>query len=158
MYSGITTAVTLRTTSAMGFYTGSCCCCTGCFHPNSRQAYVFLFKNHCRVNLFCHLSVSCVPCREVTTQNKIRRTPTKPAIVVGTFCFLLSIAIIVGVCMFVFPYAKQNLHAYVFYILLAVGTLPLCMTILWLTLFLMICIEKIFGVSFRTKSGLGKDG
>ena len=67
-------------------------------------------------------------------------------------------AIVLGVCTFVFLYAKQHLHAYVIYILLAVGTLPLVMAVIWLMLFLMNCIEKIFGVSFRTKSGLKQHG
>ena len=90
-------------------------------------------------------------------QRKIRRKPTAAAVVVGTFCFLLSACIVVGIGVLLFPYAKQYLNKTVLIILLSIASFPLVLTVMWLTLFFMETIEKIFGVSFRTKSGFQND-
>ena len=84
-------------------------------------------------------------------QRKIRRKPTAAAVVVGTFCFLLSACIVVGIGVLLFPYAKQYLNNTVLLILLSVGSLPFVFILFWLMLFFMETIEKIFGVRFRTK-------
>jgi hypothetical protein len=90
-------------------------------------------------------------------QRKIRRKPTAAAVVVGTFCFLLSACIVVGIGVLLFPYAKQYLNNTVLLILLSVGSLPFVFILFWLMLFFMETIEKIFGVRFRTKSRILKD-
>jgi hypothetical protein len=89
-------------------------------------------------------------------QRKIRRKPTAAAVVVGTFCFLLSACIVVGIGVLLFPYAKQYLNNTVLLILLSVGSLPFVFILFWLMLFFMETIEKIFGVRFRTKSRILK--
>jgi|TARA_B100000315_G_C14424515_1_gene517179 hypothetical protein len=93
----------------------------------------------------------------VSKQKKIRRKPTIAAVIVGTICFVFSATIISGLCILLFPYAKQYINKNVFIILLSVGSFPAVFLVLWLTLFFMNSIEKIFGVSFRTKSGIEKN-
>jgi ABC-type dipeptide/oligopeptide/nickel transport system permease component len=92
------------------------------------------------------------------SNKKTSRKPTAAAVIVGTFCFLLSVCIVIGVGILLFPYAKQYLNKTVLFILLSVGSLPLVFILFWLTVYFMGKIEKLFGVSFRTKSGIEKDG
>ena len=87
----------------------------------------------------------------MSRQKKIRRKPTAAAVIVGTFCFLLSACIVVGIGVLLFPYAKQYLNNTVLLILLSVGSLPFVFILLWLMLFFVETIEKLIGVSFRTK-------
>ena len=94
----------------------------------------------------------------MSKQIKIRRKPTIATVVVGTCCFLLSLAIVFGAGFLAFLYLKQYLNkAIVVIAVLSVGSLPLVMATMWLTVFFMETVEKIFGISFRTKSGIKKD-
>jgi hypothetical protein len=93
----------------------------------------------------------------VSKQKKSRRKPTVAAVIVGTFCFLLSACIVIGSSILLFLYAKQYLNKTVLIILLSIGSFPLVLTVIWLMLLFMKTIEKIFGVSFRTKSGFQND-
>lgn len=90
-------------------------------------------------------------------QKKIRRKPTAAAVIVGTFCFSLSACIVVGISILLFPYAKQYLNKTVLIILIYVGSLPIVCILLWLMVFFMNKIEKLFGVSFITKSEVQND-
>ena len=72
-------------------------------------------------------------------------------------CFLLSASIVVGASILLFLFAKQYLNKTLLFILLFIVSLPLVFILLWLMLFFMETIEKIFGVRFRTKSRILKD-
>ena len=93
----------------------------------------------------------------MSKQKKIRRGSTLFAVIVGTICFLLSVSIVFGAGIFAFLYAKPYLNKTLVIIFLSAGPLPLVMATMWITLFVMETIEKIFGVSFRTKSGIEKN-
>lgn len=94
----------------------------------------------------------------MSKQKKMRRKPTVAAVIVGTFCLLFSMTIVFGAGILAFLYLKQYLNkAIVVIVVLSVGSLPLVMATMWLTVFFMETIEKIFGISFRTKSGIKKD-
>ena len=90
-------------------------------------------------------------------QKKIRRKPTVAAVLVGTICFLFSIGIVGGLGILLFPYAKQYMNKTVFVIIASIGALPSTFIVMWLTVFFMETIEKLFGFQFRTKSGIEKD-
>jgi len=89
----------------------------------------------------------------VSTQNKIRRKPTTAAVIVGSICFLFSFCLIFGIFIFVFLYLKQYVNNTILLVMFGIGTLPLVVAIIWLTVFLMESIEKLFGIRFRTTSG-----
>ena len=89
---------------------------------------------------------------------KICRKPTAAAVTVGTFCFLLSAFIIFGSCILLFLYAKPYVNKTVLIILLSIGSFPILFLLYWLTLFFVGAIEKMFGVTFRTKSGFQNNG
>jgi len=90
----------------------------------------------------------------VTKQKIIRRKPTMIAVVVGTICLFLSFGILTGICIFIFPFAKQFLNSTVLNIVFYVAPFPLLFVVFWLTVFLMETFEKITGISLRTKSKL----
>jgi EamA domain-containing membrane protein RarD len=90
----------------------------------------------------------------MTKQKKIRRKPTKIAIVVGTISFFLSCGIITGICIFIFPFAKQFLNSIVLNIVFYVVPFLLLFIALWLTVFFMETFEKITGINLRTTSKL----
>ena len=91
------------------------------------------------------------------SNKKIRRKPTAAAVTVVTLCFLLSAFIIFGSGLLLFPYAKQYVNMTVLIILLSIGFFPILLLLFWLTLFFVEAIEKMFGVTFRTKSGFQND-
>jgi hypothetical protein len=92
------------------------------------------------------------------SNKKIYRKPTAAAVTVFTFCFLLSAFIIFGSGLLLFPYAKQYVNKTVLIIILSIGSFPILFLLFWLTLFFVGAIEKMFGVTFRTKSGFQNNG
>ncbi|MCH2152902.1 MAG: hypothetical protein MK089_06130 [Phycisphaerales bacterium] len=84
-------------------------------------------------------------------QNKLRRRPTAAAVIVGCLSLLLSLALVGSCFIFVLLWLKQTSPS-LGRVLLWVGPLPLLMTVIWLTLFLMDLFERSTGSSLRTKS------
>jgi len=93
----------------------------------------------------------------VSTQKKSRRKLTAAAVIVGSICFLFSFCLIFGIFIFALLYLKQYINNTILLIIFGIATLPLVVAIMWLTVFLMESIEKLFGIRFRTKSGLQED-
>ncbi|MDG2201710.1 MAG: hypothetical protein P8K80_11090 [Phycisphaerales bacterium] len=83
--------------------------------------------------------------------SKLRRKPTRTAIVVGSLCFCLSLAVVGGVFALILVWLRQASPT-LGLVLLWVGPLPLVIVVGWLTLFLMNLFEKTTGTSLRTKS------
>jgi TRAP-type C4-dicarboxylate transport system permease small subunit len=83
--------------------------------------------------------------------SKLRRKPTRTAIVVGSLCFCLSLAVIGGVFVLILVWLQQASPT-LGLVLFWVGPLPLVIVVGWLTLFLMNAYERTTGTSLRTKS------
>ena len=87
----------------------------------------------------------------MSRRKKLGRRPTPIAIIVGTLCFLLSLATVAGIGVLVFQCMKQVSPALAV-VLAWGGPLPLVIVVMWLTLLLMDLFEKTTGMSLRTRS------
>ena len=84
-------------------------------------------------------------------QKKLRRKPTRTAVVVGAASFLVSLCIGIGCFVLILDWlhgASPTAATVVLY----VGSLPWLLLIVWLAAALMGGYERLTGTSLRTKS------
>ena len=84
-------------------------------------------------------------------QRKRRRKPTAAGVIVGAASLVVSLAIIGGGYLLIILWLKE-VSTSLAGILLWIGTLPLVIAVIWLTVTLMDVFEKLTGTSLRTQS------
>lgn len=82
---------------------------------------------------------------------KYPRKSSPLAIITGCLCLLTSLVIVGGAFISIVILTKRSFPV-VGQILLFVGSLPLLLLIIWLTLKLMNVVEQTTGIEFRTRS------